>query len=482
MKISLISPNLSGDVSILDMGLTYLATYLNQQTSHQAQIIDFTFHRKRWQRHLNANIKRFKPDVIGITCTSLYLGYIKALAKEIKARFGLPIICGGYHTSLLPEETLAIPEVDAICIGEGEFSLTEYLDTLESAQGLSGIRGIWAKDDGKIIKNPLRALIRDIDSLPVPDYELWEDIDKYLYFNQLLYFIGNRGCPYACTYCSEQPLRELFPESYLRIRNPKGFAQEIELQWNKYKNRNMKLAHTFDPVFTIDADWIKDFCDEYIKLRLNEKLPFSCFSRGDLIDEEKVKLLAASGCKIIRIGIEAGSEYIRGYIYEKKINNDQFRKSVGLCKRYGIAITGYYILGGPDENRQSLRQTFILAKELDVDRPVFFLYQPLPKTKSIERLLETGGTIDYERMRKIDCLHHYSAIKTKGLTYREIQLFQYKCFLFFIVKRIFRLLKRHKLKLFINFARYMRRAFKERVPIWYAIAYFIICCEENLIT
>lgn len=186
MRISLISPNLSGDVSILDMGLTYLATYLNQMTSHRAQIIDFTFHRRQWRRHLYRQIKRFEPDIVGITCTSLYIGYIKAIAREIKERFGLPIMCGGYHASLMPDETLAIPEVDAICIGDGEFSLTEYLNALEHKESLIGIRGIWVKNNGEAEKNPLRELIKDIDSLPIPDYELWEDIDEYLYFSEYL--------------------------------------------------------------------------------------------------------------------------------------------------------------------------------------------------------------------------------------------------------------------------------------------------------
>lgn len=482
MRISLINPNLSGDVSILDIGLTYLATYINERTSHQAQIIDFTFHRKNWKRHLKYSIEQSAPDMVGITCTSLYLAYIQAIAKDIKDLFGFPIICGGYQASLLPEETLAMAGVDAICIGEGEYALTEYLDALENKRGLSGIRGIWAKDNGKIIKNPLRELTKDIDSFPVPNYELWEDIDKYLYFNQLLYFIGNRGCPYSCTYCSEQPLREIFSHGYLRTRNPRSFAREIAAQWGKYKKRNMRLAHTFDPVFTLNLDWMREFCDEYVKLGLHRSLPFSCFTRGDLMQEEKVKLLAASGCRILRIGIESGSEYIREHIYEKKISNGQFRNAVQLCKKYGIAITGYYILGGPGENKKTLNDTFVLAKELDVTRPVFFMYQPLPKTKAVEKLLQAGGTVEYERMRKVDSLHHFSAIKTKDLTSRDIELFQYKCFLYFVGGRTIRLIKKQGFKLIRNFFGYMRYAFKEEVPMWYAIAYFIICCEDNLIT
>jgi len=146
-----------------------------------------------------------------------------------------------------------------------------------------------------------------------------------------------------------------------------------------------------------------------------------------------------------------------------------------------MAVTGYYILGGPDENMNTLNDTFRLAKTLDVNRPVFFIYQPLPKTKAREKLIELGGHID-DKMGRIDCLHHASAVRTKDLSPRKIQLFQYKCFVYFIGKRIMRLLIRQHFKLGRNFIRYFMRGRRLNVPLWYRIAYFLICSEENLIT
>jgi radical SAM superfamily enzyme YgiQ (UPF0313 family) len=140
MKISLVNPNLSGDVSILDIGLTYLATYINARTQHRADIIDFTFHAKGWQSHLKNKIEKYQPDVIGITCTWLYLYYVKAMAKEIKEKFGISVICGGYQATLDPEEIMGIPQVDAVCIGDGEFVLAEYLDALQEKRLPDGPR------------------------------------------------------------------------------------------------------------------------------------------------------------------------------------------------------------------------------------------------------------------------------------------------------------------------------------------------------
>ena len=316
MRISIVSPNLSGDVSILDMGVTILATYLNECTPHEANIIDFTFRRQRWREVLREKLDAFRPQVVGITMTSLYLPYIRATARLVKEEYGLPILGGGYHPSLMPDETLDMDDIDAVCLGDGEFATEEYLNALEGGRSIEGIEGIWGKENGEIIKNPRRMLNQDIDSLPIQDYDLWDDLDEYLYFMELLYFIGTRGCPFNCTYCSEYPMKRLFPGRYFRQRNPEAYAQEIGVQWEKYRGRGMRLAHTFDPVFTVDRKWLERFCVEYARLGLADKLPYSVFTRADTVDEDKVRMLAETNCKVIRIGIEAGNPRIRNEIYE----------------------------------------------------------------------------------------------------------------------------------------------------------------------
>lgn len=482
MHIALINPNLSGDVSILDIGLTYLATYINERTRHKASIIDFTFHRKNWQRYMDAQLNKHRPDLIGITCTSLYMHYVKLIAQYIKEKFNLPIVAGGYHASLETEETLRIRQIDAACIGDGEYALEAYMDALEGRRPFDGIDGMWIKQKGDIIRNRIAPLIQDIDSLPIPNYDLWEDIDEYLFFNNLLYFIGCRGCPYSCAYCSELAVRQRIPGKNFRKRDPRAFAREIQHQYGKYQDRHMHMAHAFDPVFTFDVSWLKEFADEYEKIGMAEKLPVSCFSRGDLIDEQRVKHFAKANGKIIRIGIETGSYRLRKDIYDKDITNEQFIDGIRTCRKYGLHITGYYILGGPGEDRHTLRETFSFAKVLNVDRPVFFIYQPLPKTKARARLIELGGMIEEQKMQHIDCLHHGSCVRTKDLTPWKIQLFQYQCFLYFIGKRIIALLLSQKIRFIRNFLRYYWRGHKRHVPVWYRIAYFLICCEENLIT
>jgi radical SAM superfamily enzyme YgiQ (UPF0313 family) len=233
-------------------------------------------------------------------------------------------------------------------------------------------------------------------------------------------------------------------------------------------------------VFTVNRRWLEDFCDEYVKLGLAGRLPYSVFTRADTIDEEKIALLADSGCKVIRLGVEAGNERIRNEVYEKHISDDQIRQAVSLCKKYGLTITAYNMLGGPLETKATLMDTYRLNKELDVQRPVFFIYRPLPRTKGVEKILESGGIIDTEKMSTIDSLHFGSVVRTGDLTPRYVERFQRKMFLYFISKRILRLILKQKHRFFLNLIRYMLHARKTRVSFEYAVAYFLICCGDNL--
>ncbi len=480
MKISFINPNLSGDVSILDMGITTLATYLNERTDHSAEIIDFTFRRHTWREVLREKVERFRPDMIGITSTSLYMGYIRRIARAVKADFGLPIVMGGYHASLCPEECIAEPWCDAVCVGDGEYAFTEFLAAYEGGGGFAGIDGMWARRQGEVVQNPPRPLVQNLDALPVQNYDLWDDLDKYFQFMELLYFIGNRGCPFNCTYCSSLPMKEAIPGRHYRIRDPRAFALEIKQQWEKYHDRGMRIAHTFDPVFTFSRKWLEAFADEYVSCGMAARLPYSCFTRADTIDAEKVEMLKASNCAVVRIGVEAGSERVRNEVYEKNISDDQIRQAVALCKDAGLVITAYNMLGGPTETRATLMETFELNKELDVHRPVFFIYRPLPKTKSRQQLESGAGVIDCDRFDAIDSLHFHGCVRTGDLSPNDVERFQLRCFLYFISRRILRLMWKQKHRFFINLVRYMWRAKRDGVDLEYAVAYFLICCGDNL--
>jgi radical SAM superfamily enzyme YgiQ (UPF0313 family) len=481
MRIQIVNPNLSGDVSILDIGQTYLTTFINQRTRHQAATMDFTFHRHEWQRHLRRCLDRFEPHVLGISATSLYMGYVDEIIREVKLhRPDLRVIMGGWHCSLLPDDSINRSHVEAIVLGDGEFACEEYLDALEEGRPLTGIKGLWFKRGDEVVKNEKRRLIEDVDTLPVPDYDCWEDIEKYVFYNQMLYFMGNRGCPYACTYCSEVSLRKAIPGKGIRRRSPRPLAREIEQQYGKYRDAGMRIAHFFDPVFPFNLQWTKDFCDEYRRIGMAEQLPFSCFAHGDNMDEERVEVLASANCRILRVGIEAGNERIRREVYRKKVTNEGLRRIFDLCHEKGISVTGYNMIGGPGEDLSTLLDTFRLNKELRVDRPIFFTYRPLPATRGAELVAELGGTVHEEGWERIDSLHTHGNVDTGKLKPWQIEWFRNFCLAYFNLGRTLRLVRGQRHRFFLNLARYLYEGYRDGVGLQYTIGYFMVCAGDNL--
>ncbi|TBR17302.1 hypothetical protein EPO66_02995 [bacterium] len=189
MRISFVNPTLGGDYSALDIASTTLASYLNQRTTHKASICDLTFHRNSWKSFLGSHIKQNRPDVIGISTTTLYMPYVKQIIKEAK-RYQLPVILGGYHASIYPEESLAIDGVDFICIGDGEYVLSGLMDRLQDKSSINDLAGLCFKQGGIPRINSGGSFIEDINSLPLPDWDLWQDLDKFFYFIGMLYIIG----------------------------------------------------------------------------------------------------------------------------------------------------------------------------------------------------------------------------------------------------------------------------------------------------
>ncbi len=483
MRMSIISPNLSGCCSILDIGVTCLATFLNERTAHRANIIDYTFRTKHWRSYLKDKLEEFKPDVIGITTTSLFMRYVRMTIEEIRKDYsaGVPVVLGGYHTTLNPESAIQEKGVDAVVLGEGEYIIGDYLDALSGGGALGDITGLWYKKDGEIFKNPKRPWIEDIDSLPVPDYDLWEDIDRYFYFVGQLWFMGTRGCPFKCTNCSEEPMSKAIPGRRFRVRDPKGYVREIKHQWLKYKDRGLRMAHPFDAVFTANAKWVEDFCDEYKTQGLADQLPFSVFTHGATSQEEKIKILAEAGCKEMRIGIESGNERVRNEVYGKHATNEQIRQAFGNFHKYGLNVIAYNMLGGPTETKDILWQTYNFNKELQPEKPIFFIFRPLPGTEIISQMGNLGEEIDSAAMsHEIDTLHWGAALKSKDRSEKYVEYFQLRCFLYFVTRRVWRLIRKQKLRFFINLVRYMYTAGKYNLDLRIAFAYFLASCGDNL--
>ncbi|MBT6601615.1 MAG: B12-binding domain-containing radical SAM protein [Nitrospina sp.] len=509
MKISVISPNLSGCVSILDTGVTYLATYINERTSHDASIWDYTFNRHRWREYLVEKYKKDQPDVIGITHTTLYTSYVVETIKEIRENISkdIPIVLGGYHPTLRPRESINLPGVDAVICGEGEYILSNYMDALESKSELYNIPGLLFKlSNGSYFENARAGWIEDISSLPFPDYELWEDVDKYLYFIQQLWLIGSRGCPYPCTNCEEVYIKDASPGNRFRYRDPQNYVDEIKFQTERYKDRGMRMGHPFDPVFPINAKWTREFCSKYIEAGMNTKMPLSIFARGDTFylhegpgsaryqtfDHDRIKCLAEAGVREVRIGVETGTDRMRNDIHKKQCTTKQLEETFHYMHKYDINTIAYNMLGGPTETRAEMMETFKLNWKLRPNKPIFFIYQQLAHDTQLSQVGNydlspdaiSEDIFNSEESNRSDedqsTIQFGEPMESKTFSKHFVVYFQLFCYFFFVGKRVSKMVYKQRLRFFTNLYKYMRRGQKEGANMKIVFAYFLGSCEDNL--
>ncbi|MCM8793123.1 MAG: B12-binding domain-containing radical SAM protein [Candidatus Omnitrophica bacterium] len=288
---------------------------------------------------------------------------------------------GGIYPTLFPEKVIENPLVDVICIGEGEISLSEFLEKLRTGEISDDVEGIWYKEkSGKLHKSKIRPFMQDLSNLPLLNYSYW-DIANYLrvdrYFIGSLPFLSSRGCPFNCRFCSNGTLKNLIPGKLYRVRPVKDIIEEIKINYQKY---NFRIVNFADEVFGLSKPHFEELVAAYCREGLHKQLPWTCETRADIITEGWCKLAKESGCILVSVGIETGNEYRRRVIYNKNITNEQIKIAVENLKKYNIMYKFNFIIGGPEENKNSLKDTF---KMIDKYKPLFVLMWPyihLPKT------------------------------------------------------------------------------------------------------
>lgn len=436
MKVAIIFPNLHAMPQTLDLGIGYLATYIKEKTHHQVKVIDTTFHSRDWQNHVRKQIEEFQPDVIGFSTFSVLWDCTKLIANDIFTYYKkVPVIVGGYQAIMVPDETIEAKEVDAICTGEGEHTLEEYLNRLEKNESLKDLKGIWYKEsDGRIVKNQPRPAIPSLDTLPFPDWDLFDDIDKYLFFLGRLYAIGTRGCPYKCSFCAETALEITFNGERFRERNPLKYVEEIEYQFNKYKNRGMKAVHLFDTVFSFSDDWLEKWSEEYIKKGLNTKLPYTAFARPDThnVSLKKVDLLAQSGCAQVRIGIESGDSDIRKSELRKPgCNNNTIYDVIQRLNNRNILVKTYSIIGFPHDDKRSISQTIKFTDNSLTQTKFVLSYTPIPGTPMAKKAIQMNREKNIQKYS----FHFSGGVKNNNYGPHYVHISLLWCYLLFGTKQ-----------------------------------------------
>jgi radical SAM superfamily enzyme YgiQ (UPF0313 family) len=356
-------------------------------------------------------IGEIKPDIIGYSIMTgqhhWALETASILKRKLKTIKPL-IVFGGPHPTFSPEIIDNEP-VDIICRGEGEGAVLDLMNSIENKKSFLNIPNLWVKKNGEIIKNILRPLIKDLDSLPFLDRDLFY---KYSYFrdNPNKMVMASRGCPFNCSFCFNEKYRELYniKGSKIKRRGYQNVIEEIELLKRKYKKTRIVRFH--DDIFTFDKEWLDNFLKLYKRKIM---LPFMCYIKAGLDDEETIKKLSETGCVGVTFGIETGNENLRFRLLNKKISNRQICHTAYLLKKYKIPFYVNNIFFIPEISIDNVWETVAMNQKIKADYVVASIFQPLPGTSINESLFKTGA-IKEGYLNDIKNIYSFSAVKSKN--------------------------------------------------------------------
>lgn len=356
---------------------------------HLSAMLKNNHHVCRWvnlnDERIIKKINDFPPDIIAISCSTIEFEKTLQLTRKIKRYFNIPIIFGGPHATLSPE---IIEEdcIDIVCRGEGEHAFMELVNNMEQGGDITRIKNLWVKKNGRIYRNEVRPLIKDLDSLPFPDRSLYDDIYKN---TKIMDFMTSRGCPYNCSNCFNHQMRTLYENKgrYVRRRSVDNVIDEIEHAANKY---NFKKICFYDDCFTLDRKWVIEFCEKYTRRIKKLNIKFRITTRADLLDEDIIKKLKYTGCFSVSLGVETGNELTRNNLLKKNLYDKDIERAVFLLRKHRVKFITFNMVGLPGETIDDCIRTIEFNIKLKPDLAKFFVFHPFHGLDLTSYALKTG--------------------------------------------------------------------------------------------
>lgn len=341
-----------------------------------------------------------KPSRVVFRTASGSLASDLAVAKLLKASFDGPVIFYGPQVAVEPEAILAHPAVDAVFLGEAPPSFLE----MARKGSFEGVPGFRYKRSGRVVKNPAVPLIEELDSLPIPRWDL-VDYRRYSYVTSQTSW----GCPFKCGYC---PYPVTQGERW-RTRSIASVVREFTALRERYGLRFVLLR---DPEFSLERARTVALCRALIKA--GTPLMWGCETRLDTLDGELIELMARAGCVRVAFGVESVDAGALKLMRRRAGNQDEIRAKVAALKDRGILTYGMYIVGLPGETRDSTARLVDFALELDTNAASFSMATPFPGTR-LEKIGRERGLIETK-----DPLHLTSCVPSmrgESLTMKEVE-------------------------------------------------------------
>lgn len=351
MKVLLVVYDNDSYIHWFPLNIAYIAAVIRKQ-GHQVEIYNQDVYHYS-EKHLTEYLNQKKFDLIGIGVIGGYSQYRKLLklSDAINNSRNRPFfVLGGHGPSPEPEYFLRKTHADAVVIGEGEVTIIELIKAIENRKSLSDVMGIAYRDGNNVKINEGQALVKDIDTIPFPAYELFP-IEYYRLIrfphatnkDFVMPLLSSRGCKFRCNFCYRM-------DKGFRPRSSEDIIEEIKLL---KKNYGITYVYFDDELLMSSTERTIHLCEDFIKAELNIK--WACNGRLNFAIPEVLRVMKKSGCVFINYGIEAMDNQILKNM-NKKLTTEIIIKGIESTLKEGISPGYNIIFGNIGENRATLNK------------------------------------------------------------------------------------------------------------------------------
>lgn len=343
---------------------------------------------------------------------------------------GLKTFLWGLHPSALPERTLNEEKVDFVIQGEGFSAVTGLLERLKAGEDSFPVPGVWYRRGGAVVPNPRETLVADLNTLPVPAWDLlpmdryrahnWHCFDDLSLRSPYAVVYTSLGCPFDCGFCA---LKALFGKPQVRCRAPEKVIEEIDLLVKDYGVRNIKVL---DECFILNRAHVERICD--LVIERGHKLNIWAYARVDTITGDILPKLKKAGVNWLALGIESGSDKVRAASKQRNYGRQKILDAVNLVHSAGIHITANFVFGLPGDDGGSMRETLELARTLNCEYTNFYTAMAYPGSDLYREALASGAPLPGNWLGYAQFSEETLPLPTSHLSGAEVLAFRDKAF------------------------------------------------------